>query len=83
MTSDSKYFDMIRIKRPSKGKASEQKSLPSCQWNGCDKPGHHKAPKGRGHDGEFFVFCATHVRLYNASYNYFDGMSDHDVAAIL
>ena len=80
MTSDSKYFDMIRIKRPSKGKASEQKSLPSCQWKGCDKPGHHKAPKGRGHDGEFFVFCATHVRQYNASYNYFDGMSDNDVA---
>jgi hypothetical protein len=80
MTSDSKYFDMIRIKRPSKGKAAAQKSLPNCQWKGCDKPGHHKAPKGRGHDGEFFVFCAAHVKHYNASYNYFDGMSDKDVA---
>ena len=81
MTSDSKYFDMIRIKRPTRGgKVAEQKSLPSCQWKGCDKPGHHKAQKGRGQDGEFFVFCAAHVRQYNASYNYFDGMSDHDVA---
>ena len=80
MNSDSKYFDMIRIKRPSdKKKAAEQPSLPNCQWKGCDKPGHHKAPKGRGHEGEFFVFCATHVRQYNASYNYFDGMSDQDV----
>ena len=80
MNSNSKYFDMIRIKRPSdKKKAAEQPSLPNCQWKGCDKPGHHKAPKGRGHEGEFFVFCATHVRQYNASYNYFDGMSDKDV----
>lgn len=81
MTTDSKYFDMIRIKRPSKSAAGEQKSLPNCQWKGCDKPGRHKAPKGRGHDGEFFTFCQTHVRQYNASYNYFDGMSDDELAA--
>ena len=80
MTSDSKYFDMIRIKPASKGKAAAQKSLPNCQWKGCDKPGHHKAPKGHGHDGEFFVFCATHVKHYNASYNYFEGMSDKDIS---
>lgn len=80
MTSDSKYFDMIRIKPASKKKAAEQKSLPNCQWKGCDKPGHHKAPKGHGHDGEFFVFCATHVKHYNASYNYFEGMSDKDIS---
>ncbi|MFT7574954.1 MAG: hypothetical protein ACI9XZ_001325 [Alphaproteobacteria bacterium] len=79
-SNDSKYFDMIRIKRPSKGKAVEHKSLPNCQWKGCDKPGHHKAPKGHGHDGEFFVFCATHVKHYNASYNYFEGMSDKDIS---
>lgn len=81
MTTDSKYFDMIRIKRPARGgKAGVQKGLPSCQWKGCDKPGRHKAPKGRGHDGEFYAFCAAHVRQYNASYNYFDGMSENDVA---
>ena len=80
MNPDSKYFDMIRIKRPSEKKKDEQPGLPNCQWKGCDKPGHHKAPKGRGHDGEFFVFCATHVRQYNASYDYFEGMSDQDVA---
>ena len=83
MNPDSKYFDMIRIKRPSEKKKDEQPGLPNCQWKGCDKPGHHKAPKGRGHDGEFFVFCATHVRQYNASYNYFEGMSDQDVALSL
>ncbi len=80
MTSDSKYFDMIRIKRPSRKQERQQPGLPNCQWKGCDKPGRHKAPKGRGQDGAFFVFCADHVRQYNASYNYFDGMSDSEVA---
>ena len=80
MKSDSKYFDMIRIKRPARSREPEQVSLPNCQWPGCDKPGRYKAPRGRGHDGEFLVFCAEHVRQYNASYNYFDGMSDEEVA---
>jgi len=83
MTSASKYFDMIRIKRQGRGKQQqqpEQKSLPACQWQGCDKPGRHKAPKGRGKDGEFLHFCATHIKHYNASYNFFEGMSDADIA---
>ena len=43
------------------------------------KPGSHKAPKGRGRDGEYFHFCMDHVRQYNHEYNYFDGMSDAEV----
>jgi curved DNA-binding protein CbpA len=39
----------------------------------------HKAPKGRGRDGEYFQFCVDHVRQYNQEYNYFDGMSDAEV----
>lgn len=50
-----------------------------CEWKGCEKPGPHKAPKGRGRDGEFFSFCVDHVRQYNQGYNYFDGMSDAEV----
>ncbi|MBN9136905.1 MAG: molecular chaperone DnaJ, partial [Phyllobacterium sp.] len=42
MTSNSKYFDSIRI-RPKK--VEEEKSrIPVCQWDGCDKPGPHRAP---------------------------------------
>ncbi|MEO1719179.1 MAG: DnaJ domain-containing protein [Pseudomonadota bacterium] len=83
MDLKSKYFDTIRIKKGGKSKradtpASEQPH-PTCQWKGCDKPGRFRAPKGRGRDGEFYAFCAEHVRQYNASYNYFDGMSDDQV----
>ncbi|HTV33311.1 MAG TPA: DnaJ domain-containing protein [Methylocella sp.] len=35
---------------------------------------------GRLHEGKYFCFCLDHVREYNASYNYFHGMSDEAVA---
>ena len=36
---------------------------------------------GRGQEGRYWRFCMQHVREYNASYNYFDGMNDAAVAA--
>ena len=80
MKLDSKYFDMIRIRpsRPSDAKAPVREH---CQWKGCGKQGEHRAPKGRGQEGHFFVFCADHIRQYNSTYNYFDGMGDADVEA--
>jgi hypothetical protein len=35
---------------------------------------------GRQREGQYFCFCLEHVREYNNSYNYFNGMSDADVA---
>ncbi len=72
---------MIRIRRsrPEAARTDEPPDLPCCQWKGCEEPGLHRAPKGRGRDGEFYLFCAEHVRHYNSSYNYFDGMSDAEV----
>lgn len=79
----SKYFDSIRISGNKRARPAEAKREPAagapCEWKGCTKPGAHKAPKGRGRDGEYYVFCVEHVRQYNASYNYFDGMSDSEV----
>jgi hypothetical protein len=81
MKLDSKYFDMIRI-RPDPTEPRREplgRGLPCCQWKGCEEPAPHRAPKGRGREGQFYEFCAEHVRRYNASYNYFDGMSDAEV----
>jgi DnaJ domain len=79
MKLDSKYFDSIRVgaKRRSE---EDSRRKPVCQWKGCTKPGTHRAPKGRGHDGDYLQFCVDHVRQYNATYNYFDGMSDTEVS---
>jgi curved DNA-binding protein CbpA len=78
MKLDSKYFDSIRASRGRAGEAPRTKG-PVCQWRGCDLKGAHRAPKGRGRENEFYFFCDEHVRQYNASYNYFDGMSDAEV----
>jgi hypothetical protein len=79
MKLDSKYFDAIRI-RPDRDRLNRQQ-LPQCNWPGCSKPGCYRAPKGRGMEGAYFLFCLDHVRDYNKSYNYFAGMSDADVAS--
>ena len=78
MKIDSKHFDSLRAKRSS---AKAEPKVHHCQWKGCTQTGTHRAPMGRGHEGRYFIFCPDHVRQYNASYNYFDGMSDHDVEA--
>ena len=38
-------------------------------------------PRGADSEGQYWRFCLEHVREYNASYNYFAGMSDDAVAA--
>lgn len=81
MKLTSKYFDSIRVgpKRSAEESANDPRSGPCCQWKGCGEPGRHRAPKGRGRDGQYYLFCTDHVRQYNATYNYFDGMSDAEV----
>ncbi len=78
MKLDSKYFDQIRVKPSAPREAEEDAHV--CEWKGCANAGAHKAPMGRGHEGEYYRFCLDHVRQFNASYNYFTGMSDAEVA---
>jgi hypothetical protein len=75
---NSKYFDCIRVK-PDQDRLLRDVH-PPCDWEGCTAPASHRAPMGRGREGQYFNFCLDHVRQYNKSYNYFDGMSDEDVA---
>jgi DnaJ domain len=35
---------------------------------------------GRFREGQYFCFCLGHVREYNLTYNYFDGMSAEAIA---
>jgi curved DNA-binding protein CbpA len=79
MKLDSKYFDSIRTRRKGK-RVEEPAAKPTCQWDGCDKPGVHRAPVGRNAEGQYFLFCFDHVKDYNKGYNYFSGLSDNEVA---
>src|SRR5450759_2424697 len=79
MTSDSPFFDSIRVK-PSKDRRPKIGG-PACEWHGCKEKGTNRAPKGRNTENQYWRFCIKHVREYNQSYNFFSGMSDAAVMA--
>jgi DnaJ domain len=79
MDLNSPLFDRIRIK--SSCDEPREADGPACEHPGCGVRGPYRAPKGRGQEGRYFQFCLNHVRAYNASYNYFAGMTDDAVAA--
>ena len=81
MNLNSHHFDRIRAKAP--GKTAKAAAVPSgvpCDHPGCALPGDYRAPQGRDREGQYFCFCIDHVREYNATYDYFSGMSDDAVA---
>jgi hypothetical protein len=76
MGLNSPLFDKVRIKPRCE---EPRRDEPVCERAGCTQPGVHRAPKGRGREGQYWRFCIAHVREYNAAYNYFTGMTDEDV----
>lgn len=78
MDLNSPLFDRIRTRRDAKP-TQPGPSGPRCQHPGCHAPGEFRAPMGRLREGQYFSFCLDHVREYNATYNYFNGMSDEAV----
>jgi len=81
MNLNSPLFDRIRTRREAKPEqpASAARGGPVCAHPGCQAKGEFRAPMGRLREGQYFCFCLDHVREYNATYNYFNGMSDEDV----
>ena len=73
---NSKYFDDIKITK----KKEISKTSDDCQWENCNLPAKHRAPVGRGQEGQYLNFCLTHVREYNKNYNYFEGMNQSDLS---
>lgn len=78
MDLNSPLFDRIRI--AAKQRPQVRGAEMRCDRPGCDAPGMFRAPKGWQSEGEYFCFCLDHVRAYNASYNYFNGMTPEAVA---
>lgn len=76
----SKFFDSIRIKPRAGAKQRVREEVIACEWPDCQSRGSHRAPKGRGNEGGYFHFCLDHVRAYNQSYNFFQGMNAEAVA---
>lgn len=58
-----------------------------CARAGCDQPGEFRAPaaRGGGHGfdgpGGWQWLCLDHVRAFNSSYNFFEGMNTDEIEA--
>lgn len=81
MKLNSKLFDSVRIKPRRAERSKPEENL--CAWDGCDRPGEYKAPKGWRAAGEFHSFCLEHVRKYNQTFDYFDGADNDKIAEIM
>jgi hypothetical protein len=69
MKFESKHFDRIRIQPRHAQKPRVEIKL--CEWEGCEKPGTHRAPKRNRPQGEYHSFCLAHVREYNQQFDFF------------
>ncbi len=47
-----------------------------CAKDGCTGDGEYKAPRSAHDVRDYIWFCLDHVREYNKSWNYFDGMDE-------
>jgi hypothetical protein len=52
-----------------------------CDIAGCLYEGEYRAPRGRHDLHSYYWFCLDHVREYNASWNYYAGMTESEVEA--
>ena len=53
--------------------------IKKCSWENCELEGEYRAPKSKSQIRVYYYFCIEHVRIYNNSWNYYEGMSDQDV----
>jgi hypothetical protein len=54
-----------------------------CDHPDCFEPGEYRAPKARlldrGKPTDYQWFCLAHIREFNKSWNFFDGMTDEEI----
>ena len=54
-----------------------------CEWNKCREAGKFKAPAEKDNSKNFKWLCEEHIKLFNKSWNYFDGMSQKEIENFL
>ncbi|HTW27416.1 MAG TPA: J domain-containing protein [Acetobacteraceae bacterium] len=54
-----------------------------CDMGDCPRPGEYRAPRSRQTLTDYYWFCLDHVRAYNASWDYYKGMTPGEIEAQL
>ena len=67
-----------------KRSVKEHLTYKQCEHKDCKQEGLYRAPRRDGrydikNDHHWFWFCLEHVRVYNAHWNYYQGMSEDEI----
>ena len=54
-----------------------------CEWDNCRNTGKFKAPVERDNSKKFRWLCEEHIKLFNKSWNYFEGMGQNEIENFL
>ena len=54
-----------------------------CEWENCRETGKFKAPLERDNSKKYKWLCAEHIKLFNKSWNYFEGMTQEEIEVFL
>ena len=54
-----------------------------CEWENCKENGKFKAPLERDNSKNYKWLCESHIKLFNKNWNYFEGMSQHEIENFL
>ena len=54
-----------------------------CEWTNCAEVGKFKAPTEKDNSKNFKWLCEKHIKLFNNSWNYFEGMSQNEIENFL
>ena len=54
-----------------------------CEWGNCMEIGNYKAPMEKDNSKNYRWLCVEHIKLFNKSWDYFDGMSEEEIIKFL
>ena len=50
-----------------------------CEWDNCKEAGKFKAPTEKDNSKNYRWLCEEHIKLFNKSWNYFEGMNQNEI----
>ena len=50
-----------------------------CEWENCQQNGDFKAPIEKDNSKNYRWLCEEHIKLFNKSWNYFEGMNQNEI----
>jgi len=54
-----------------------------CEWENCSEVANFKAPLEKDNSKDYRWLCKEHVKLFNSSWDYFDGMNQTEIENFL